>query len=207
VENDSLNDVLRDVDVDVDLPNLDPHRYSSSAMQRRAQKQQRSRMVTAAGGVAALLAVSAAIGWGVLDGSPENLKKPNETMAENLSPAAGTKHVPVVAQSQLSQLEQMAALRQEIENRQEELALLLALEQQMQQTATLRKQLSQVQRRLASVPRVNETPGKLLILANRRSKNLKLADSAREDYRRIIDLYPKSQAATEAKIELASLDG
>jgi hypothetical protein len=207
VENDSLNDLLRNVDTDFDLPDLDPHRYGSSAMQHQARKLRRSRLVTAAGGVVALLVVSAAIGWGVLDGSPENLKKPNETMAENLSPAAGTKHVPVVAQSQLSQLEQMAALRQEIENRQEELALLLALEQQMQQTATLRNELSLVQRRLASLPRVNETPGKLLILANRRSKHLELADSAREDYQRIIDLYPNSQAATEAKIVLASLDG
>jgi hypothetical protein len=207
VENDSLNDVLRDVDTDFDLPDRDPHRYSSSAMQRRAQKQQRSRMVTAAGGVAALLAVSAAIGWGVLDGSREDLNNPNETIAGNELPAAGANLGPVVAQSQLSEQEQMAALRQEIENRQEELALLLALEQQMQQTATLRKQLSQVQRRLASVPRVNETPGKLLILANRRSKSLELADSAREDYQRIIDLYPKSQAALEAKTKLASLDG
>jgi hypothetical protein len=207
VENDSLNKLLRDVDADFDLPDRDPHRYSSSAMQRRAQKQRRSRMVTAAGGVSALLVVSAVIGWGVLDGSREDINNPNETIAGNELPVAGANPEPVVAQSQLSEQEQMATLRQEIENRQEELALLLALEQQMQQTATLRKQLSQVQRRLATVPRVNETPGKLLILANRRSKNLELADSAREDYQRIIDLYPKSQAALEAKIELASLDG
>jgi hypothetical protein len=206
VENDSLNNLLHDVDADFDLPDQDPHRYSNSAMQHHARKQQRNRMVTVAGGVA-LLAVSAAIGWGVLDGSRENLNSPNETIAGNDLPSVGTTPDQIVAQSQLSEQEQMAVLRQEIENRQEELALLLALEQQMQQTATLQKQLSQVRSRLASVPRVNETPGKLLILANRRSKNLQLADSAREDYQRIINLYPKSQAATEAKIELASLDG
>ncbi len=196
----SLSELLQAAEAPLDVPSSTP---SEMAVQVRRRRRAQVRGRFAAVSLVAMIGVAATV-WAVVGSAKLN---PDETPIARPAPRSDnpSPEQPKRLARSMDEDQELRRLRQQQAELESRLAMLLDVEREFQARAKLRE----ISRRRVTadpvIPIADETAILLLAGADLKLRHYGLTKSAKDDYRRVIELFPMSRWASSATARLAAM--